>query len=247
MIGALRAEQIKLTTIRSPYWCVGLAVILSLGVTGLFAGLAENTDGRPVDGETLFVALIGLHQFAVIVLMIMAILGITSEHRFGTIRSTFLAVPKRPVALVAKAIVYVGLAFLTMLILTVICVLMLKAGITGIDLGSSGVIRQIWGIPVFAALCVLLSIGVGALVRQTAGAISLVLVWMLVIETILGAVPKVRDWAAPLLPFGNGTRFLSGVEGSDYHWGPTVSLVYFAAWAIVIFVVGVIVTDRRDA
>lgn len=260
MIELLRAEQIKLTSIRSPYWCMGLVVILSLGVTALFASLASNVNetagpdtatastSAGVDGSALSVALLGLNQFAVIVLMIMAVLGITSEYRFSTIRATFLAVPKRTSALLAKATVYVSLTFVTMLILTVICVGILVAGIGGFGFGDATVIRQIWGIPVYAALCVLLSMGVGALVRQTAGAISVVLVWMLVVETILGAVPKVKDWVGPFLPFANGSRFLSGATaGDDYHWNSGVSLVYFALWAVVVFVAGVWLANQRDA
>ncbi|RPA58926.1 ABC transporter permease [Gordonia oryzae] len=259
MIELLRAEQIKLTSIRSPYWCLGLVVILSLGVTGLFAALAGsvNETAAPdtatsasggVDGSALTVALLGLNQFAVIVLMIMSVIGITSEYRFSTIRTTFLAVPKRISALLAKAAVYVTLTFVTMLILTLICVGMLVVGIGGFGFGDATVIRQIWGIPVYAALCVLLSMGVGALVRQTAGAISIVLVWMLVVETILGAVPKVKDWFGPFLPFANGSRFLSGATvGDDYHWNSGVSLVYFAVWAVVVFVAGVWLANQRDA
>ena len=38
-----------------------------------------------------------------LVLMIMAALAITSEYRFGTIRTTFQAVPNRASVLIAKA------------------------------------------------------------------------------------------------------------------------------------------------
>jgi ABC-2 type transport system permease protein len=41
--------------------------------------------------------------FGVMVLMIMAALAITSEYRFGTIRTTFQAVPNRASVLIAKA------------------------------------------------------------------------------------------------------------------------------------------------
>lgn len=254
---AIAAERIKLMTIRSPYWCLGLAVLFSIGVTSLFALLfssISDVEGASVpsegdiDGVALSVLLVGLTQFAVTVLMIMAVLGITSEYRFSTIRATFLATPNRTIVLVAKALVYIALTFVAMLILTLVCLAILKAGIGGFSFGDAAVIRHIWGVPLFASLCVLLSIGVGALVRQSAGAISIVLVWMWVLETILSAVPKVRDWAGPLLPFLNGTRFLSGGSpGDGFHWGPYVSLIYFAAWAVVIFVAGVIVTNRRDA
>ncbi|MGV9670424.1 ABC transporter permease [Gordonia sp. NPDC003504] len=257
MIDVLRAEQIKIGSIRSPYWCMGLVVLLSIGITALFSALftgapdETGSSGTEVaDGAAMTVLLVGLQQFAVIVLMIMAVLGITSEYRFSTIRASFLAVPNRPRVLIAKAVVYVALTVITTLVLAVVCILILQAGLgtSVVGFGNSSVIRQIWGTPIFAALCVLLSMGVGALVRQTAGAISIVLVWMLVLETILGSVPRVRDWVGPFLPFANGTRFLSGGSADDvFHWNSYVSLVYFAVVAIVVFVAGVVVTNRRDA
>lgn len=259
MTGALRAEWIKLTSTRSPYWCVAVAVVVSLGFTGLLAGSLSsitdvaNSGGSTADlrpevyGAALQVLMLGVFQFAVIVLMIMATLGITSEYRFATIRSSFLAQPKRPVVLTAKALVFVALTVVITLILTVVCLFILKAGISGFELGTSMVIRQIWGIPVYAGLCMLLALGVGALIRHTAGAISLVLVWMLVIETILSSVPKVRDWVGPFLPFENGRHFLFEVNDGAFHWGPYVGLIYFAVWAVGIFAAGVLVTTRRDA
>ena len=255
MTNAIRAEWIKLTTIRSPYWCLGLAAVLGIGITGIFSAVFSNLSeitgdgsGTHVDGQALQVLLVGLHQFAMIVLMIMAILGITSEYRFSTIRASFLATPKRGVVLGAKAVAYTAPTFVTMLVLTVICLVIIAAGLGGVHFGDADVIRNIWGIPLVAALGVLFSIGVGALVRQTAGAISLVLVWMLVLESILSAVPKVSDWAGPFLPFLNGSHFLSGSAGStDFHWGPYGSLIYFMIWAVVMFGAGVLVMNRRDA
>ncbi|MFT4125205.1 MAG: ABC transporter permease [Gordonia sp. (in: high G+C Gram-positive bacteria)] len=259
MISLLRSEWIKLGTIRSPYWCAGLMVVLSVGITGLLAAVIDNvsdisgspttTDPTVIDGTVATVLLVGLNQFAVVVLMIMAVLGITSEYRFATIRESFLAAPKRPWVLGAKGIVYVAFGFLAMLLLTVVCLAILRVGIgRAVDFGASAVIHQIWGIPLYSALCVLFALGVGALVRHTAGAISLLLVWMLVVESILSAVPKVSDWFGPLLPFANGSRFLAGAtSGDDFHWNSTVSLIYFAVWAVLVFAAGVFVVDRRDA
>lgn len=261
MIDVLRSEQIKLTSIRSPYWCIGLVVVLSIGITAMFSALLTNLpdtgpDGSgsgtsgAADGTAMGVLLLGLQQFSVIVLMIMAVLGVTSEYRFSTMRASFLAVPHRPLVLLGKAAVYVALTVITTLILAVVCILILQAGLgtSVVGFGDEAVIRQVWGTPIYAALCVVLSMGVGSLVRQTAGAISIVLVWMLVLETILGSVPRVRDWVGPFLPFANGGRFLTGATAGDhYHWNSGVSLAYFAVWAIVIFAAGVLVTERRDA
>ena len=40
---------------------------------------------------------------------------------------------------------------------------------------------------------------------------------------------------------------VSGTDIADAPWGHAGSLIYFIAWAVVIFVAGVIVLRKRDA
>ncbi|MGV9712579.1 ABC transporter permease [Gordonia sp. NPDC003424] len=242
MIGAIDAERIKLLSTRSPYWSVGIVVVLTLGVAGLTASLSSG----PAD-PALF--LMGLNQFGVLVLMIMAILAVTNEYRFGTIRTSFLAVPRRSDVLGAKAVVYGGLSAALTLILVIASMLLVGAlSDSGVDWGSSDMLRQIWGSPLFVIGCVLFGIGLGALVRQTAAGIVVMLLWILVAESILGVLPRVGDKIAPFLPFANGARFLGGPDGSvGYHWNIYGSLIYFLVIAVAVFVAGIVVTKRRDA
>ncbi|MDL9946290.1 ABC transporter permease [Gordonia sp. ABSL11-1] len=250
MITAMNAERIKLTSTRSPYWCVGIVALLAIGVAVL-TGATVNGPLAPTPLESAWTALVGLNSFGVLVLMIMAVLAVTSEYRFGTIRTTFQAIPRRSTVLLAKASVFGVLAFVVTLVLAIVGVVLAKAfsGSTGgIELGDSGVLRQIWGTPVIAALYVLIGLGVGAIVRHTAGAIVIVLIWNLAVESILSILPKVGEHIAPFLPFANGSRFLNGsLDDTGYHWNAYGSLIYFAVFAVVVFVVGILVTDRRDA
>ena len=102
----LAVERIKLFSTRSPWWCAFAALALSTGFTALAAMSTEDGDG----GLSLPSATTGL-QFALVVVLALAALAITTEYRFGTIRSTFQAVPNRAAVLVAKAVV-VGLVAL---------------------------------------------------------------------------------------------------------------------------------------
>ncbi len=247
MTGAITAERIKLMSTRSPYWCIGIVALMSIGIA-LAIGYAAN--GSDVDTSIVVALLSGLSRFGVIVLMIMAVLAITSEHRFGTLKTSFLAVPQREKVLIAKAIVYGGLTVVVSLVLTLICLVIGSIAVSsGVDITSDETIRQIWGIPVFALLCVLVGLGVGAIVRQTAGAIVIVLIWMLAVETLLSVLPKIGPTLGPFMPFNNGYRFLDGDTpgGVDFHWNTAGSLIYFAIISIVVFIAGVVVTVRRDA
>ncbi|GAA2056422.1 ABC transporter permease [Williamsia deligens] len=251
---AIDAERIKLLSTRSPYWCVGIVVVLGILISVLIGVLSASTstsDTSDLRDPSFFA--IGVSQIGVIVLMIMAVLAVTSEFRFGTIRTTFQAIPRREVVLGAKAIVYGGLSGVVTLVLAVVAIVLGKAlaGDAGssIDLTGSEAVRQYWGIPVYAVLCVLIGLGIGALVRQSAGAIVILLIWSLALEGIIGAIPKVSA-IGPYLPFNNATHFISESavgDSIDFPWGPYGSLLYFAVWAIAIFAGGVVVTMRRDA
>lgn len=152
MIAAINAERIKLASTRSPYWCLGVVVVLGLGFAVLLGAIAGGSYGSPGETDTLTDDfLLGVNQFGVAVLAIMSILGVTTEYRFGTIRPTFAAIPRRPQVLLAKAVVFGGLSFAVVAIVSVVAVVAAQvlAGI-GVSLTGPETVRHLWGTPVFA-------------------------------------------------------------------------------------------------
>ena len=103
----------------------------------------------------------------------------------------------------------------------------------------------------------MLAVAVGILVRQTAGAVALLLVWALVVENVLAFLPRIGDDIGPWLPFGNAGNFLTAGDyvasgaafGSavDYPFGPWGSLGYFLAIALGLLAVSLVVAHKRDA
>ncbi|PXW29035.1 UNVERIFIED_CONTAM: ABC-2 type transport system permease protein [Williamsia faeni] len=244
---AIAAERIKLLTTKSAYWCSGIVVLLSLGHAILLAWATTSDSGSSSNtSESDF--LVGTTAFGVTVLMIMAVLAVTSEFRFGTIRTSFQAIPQRSNVMFAKAAVYGGLSALLTFVLTVIALPLAKS-ISGNDLPllGSDALRLYWGVPLYTFLSVLVGLGLGALIRQTAGAIVILLLWSLVLEGVLSVIPKVGDAVGPFLPFLNGSHFIDGGDmGIDWHWNEYGSLIYYVVFAAVVFGAGVMVTDRRD-
>ena len=101
----IAAERIKLVSTRSPWWCAGLATVASVGLSALIA-VSTNNEGQPATvGSTQFGYTLGMA-----VVMVMATLAVTTEYSVGTIRTTFMAVPGRTPALLAKAVVVAVLA-----------------------------------------------------------------------------------------------------------------------------------------
>ncbi|WP_439030411.1 ABC transporter permease [Gordonia terrae] len=248
MIAAINAERIKLASTRSPYWCLGVVVVLGLGIAVLLGAIAGGGYGDPGETDSLTGQyLTGVNQFGVAVLAIMAVLGITTEYRFGTIRPTFAAVPRRPRVLIAKVVVFGVLTFVVTAVVCVVALVLAQAlAGDGIALGGPDTVRQLWGTPVFATLCALIGLAVGALVRHSAGAVAIVLVWMLALERIISVLPRVGEYIVSFLPFLNGWNFLAG--GSEtFDWNAYGSLLYFAVFTLALLGVAVAVTNARDA
>lgn len=188
--------------------------------------------------------------FGVMVLMIMAALMVTSEYRFGVIRNTFLATPHRAKVLAAKAGLAAVLAAVLTFGLALVAVVISDSiagenSVAGFATGDQW--RAVYGVPIYAVLCVVLAIGVGALVRQSAGAISILLLWPLLVESIVGLFGKVGREIQPFLPFANANNFLGAPQGIDFHWGPVGSLLYFTAFVGVVFGLALFVVNKRDA
>ena len=91
----LNVERIKLFSTRSPYWCLVAIAVAALGFATLFGLIDEGRAAIP------YLVLRGTN-LGMSIFMVLAALSITTEYRFGTIRNTFLAAPRRPAVLPAK-------------------------------------------------------------------------------------------------------------------------------------------------
>ncbi|WNV91342.1 ABC transporter permease [Umezawaea sp. Da 62-37] len=247
----LAVERIKLFSTRSPWWCMALATALTIG---LAAVIAANTDDRfPL---TVSVSQ-GFSNFGMVVIMVMAALAVTTEYRFGTIRATFLAVPGRVQALLAKTVV---VALLAALVGEVVAfgawgVGKLIKPDADMAIDSAAEWRGVAGTGLVFALAAVLAVAVGILVRQTAGAVAILLVYTMLAESLVGLIPTLGSKIQRWLPFQNATNFqnagnesfLTEGDGADYPFGPWGSLAYFAAICVGLLVVALVVAKKRDA
>jgi ABC-2 type transport system permease protein len=239
-VNLLAAERIKLLSTRSPWWCAALAVALVAGVTGLAVATGEVSAGPVPPGVAAFVL-----QAGMVVVMVMATLSVTTEYRFGTLRTTFQAAPRRAAVLLAKTAVAAvaagvvglaaaGAAWVTTWVLR-------PAMVTPLDTEAAW--RAVAGAGPAFAVAAVLAVAVGVLLRQSAGAVALLLVWALLAEPLLGQLPAVGEHLAGWLPFANLTGFLAG--GTPF--GPWGSLGYATALAGALLAAALLVAARRDA
>ena len=250
----LAVERIKLFSTRSPWWCMLLALGLTVGITAI---IAANWDGAPMP----VLGAVFTHTFGLYVVMVMAALAVTTEYRFGTIKSTFQAVPDRISPMIAKAVVVVLLSALVGLASSFGSwglSWLLAEDTSELALTTANDWRHIAGVGLVFAAGALLALGVGALVRQTAGAVSIILVFALVLETVVGFIPNIGDDIQKWMPFTVVSKFIFGdpdpsaipegagppTIGELSPWG---SFGYFAAIAVAVYVISLVVVKRRDA
>jgi ABC-2 type transport system permease protein len=247
---ALNAERIKLSTIRSPLWTAVLAAVLSLGVAALEGANAYGPAGLSAQG-----AVTGVVIFGIPVLMILSAMVVTGEYRTGMIRATFMATPSRTLVLVAKGVVtaLAGGAYAAVLVIAAVVAARSSADplrSARLSLAEPGVWRVAGAVTLVAMLSAVLGVAVGALLRHTAGAVAVLLLWPLVAEPILGNLPNLGVEVGPYLPFVNAFVFLDVswlFPVYSMPWGGFGSLLYFVAIVAAVFVAAVIVVNQRDA
>jgi ABC-2 type transport system permease protein len=251
-MNAIAAERIKLLSSRSIWWCAALSVLLVAGPVGLIAAL--STDGWQPDG-TEFLTL------GQVVVLVLAALTVTGEYRHGTIRVTFLAVPNRTTALLAKTVV-VALASGVVGLVAGLAgrgtawLMQPDAGLAelGWMFGHGAPWRAVAGSAAVFALSAVLAVAVAILLRSTAGSVSLLLGWVLVVEPVVASLPQVGDDIGRWLPFANADHFLyaglpepGSIFDAGMPFGPWGALVYFAAIAAALLAAALWVANRRDA
>lgn len=243
---ALAAERIKLLSTRSPWWCAGVGAVTTAGL-GAVVSLTTHFEGGP----PLTVATTQLvYSVGMAVVMVLATLAVTGEYSVGTIRTTFLAVPRRGVALVAKATVVGAVAAAVGLVAAFGAWGLSVALVPEADLALRGAVewRQVAGVPAIYLLASVIAVAVGILVRHTAGAVAIVLVWALMAEQLISLLPGIGPVVTPWLPFQAGKFFLiADGTGTGLLGSPWAALGYLAAVAGALLAVAVAVAKRRDA
>jgi ABC-2 type transport system permease protein len=247
MIQLVRAELLKLRTTQVWFWMLLLAI--AVGVLAVVATLASNDVKSPADVPLLFANANG----AIVTAFILGVLGITTEFRYQTITPTVLQTPSRWTVVAAKLFSYaiIGLAYALACLAVQLMIALPWLSAKGIDfsLSDPDLRRAIFGFPVIFLLFAIMGIGVGALLRNQIVAMVVGLVFLLALENILVAIPKVRN-AYPYLPGGamQGVLYPAdepGPDGVDL-FSTTGSLLVLLAWALIPALIGAAYTLTRD-
>jgi ABC-2 type transport system permease protein len=247
----LNVERIKLFSTRSPYWCLFAIAVAALGFAVLF-GLVE--DG---DAALPYIFLNGV-RLGMSIFMVLAALSVTTEYRFGTIRNTFLAVPKRPAVLLAKTVLIavIGLVVGTVMSLAAfyLAKALAKSPPLPLELTTWDDWRQVVGYGAIFAIAGVIAVAVGTMIRQSAGAVAILLIWPLIFEGLFTLIPTVGEKVGPWLPFTAADKIVAPTvrvanlfQPSDTGPTPLQGLLVFAGTAVVLWLISLVILQRRDA
>jgi ABC-2 type transport system permease protein len=248
MLRTLRAEQIKLTTLRSTWWSVALTVGASLASALLIAAVIPSDDRSSDTVDNISVLFLVAAQLALIALMAMAVIVSTSEYRFGQIRMTLAATPHRWLVMLSKALVTMLIAFVVGAVTAWLCILLSKPLLPSgwrLNLSDTDAMRVVWGLPLFFAVAALLAMSLGSVLRNSPASITILALLSLGVEKTLLAIEKTRDFAQ-YLPFNAGARITQPPD-ADFELSPWGGFGVFCVYAVVLFLLAVIMAETRDA
>ncbi len=245
---ALRSEWIKLTTLRSNVAILALAPIIGVllsWILAVFVKIDPDTNQPFNIGETFVFST----WLTTVLATIAGILMFTSEVQHGTMAAAVTAQPARWVTVAAKTAIAAcfGLAMGALGMIGGLG----GALLGGLDSGDTSAMtsRALWGLLV-ATLAPLLGLGIGMILRHSAAAVSILLVWVFVVENLLRTLIPAN--VHRFLPFSAANGLLGTGTGTNTPEMIAAELsrmqnaFLFGGYAAAALAVGTVLLYRRD-
>jgi len=249
------SEWTKIRSVRSTRWSLLVAVILTIGLPCLFAAVTashwshmspqEQANRHPLEIAT---AGVNLSQLAIAVL---AVLTITAEYSTGMIRASFTAVPKRLPVLWAKLGVFSAITFVLALPSLFIAFWASQAILHGhptltASLSDPGVARTVIGGALYLVLIGIFAMALGAIIRNTAGGISIFAAIFFVIPPLLNILPTSwNDAISPYIPDA-AARSVFQLTHDSGSLAPGPGALLFCGYCALAIAVAAVLLVRRD-
>ncbi len=257
--GVMRGEWIKLLSLRSTWWVLAIAVALmtlfALGQAMSLDLLAESPEAAALGVIHGAEIVSGGYPLGTVTIAVLGVLLITGEYSTGMIRSTLTAVPTRVPVLAAKAIALMVLTVVTSVVSLALASLVTRFLLAEHDLVPALNDAQTWqvygGVAYFLIAAALFALGIGTLLRSTAGTVTIALTVLLLLPGILSIITL--DWVENIvtyLPMPAAAAFLTVsdstlTDSSDLT--PWTGVLVVAAYAVIPMVAAAGMLRRRDA
>jgi len=245
----LGSEWAKLRSVRSTYWTLLIAAVTSIGISAAVAltFVTQPSAGRPRIDPLLpgFLSL----EYAVVAAGVLGVLSFGSEHASGLIRTTFAAVPRRRAVLAAKAAVAGTVTLIAGELLCFASFFLVQAILSGKHLGVSlsrpGVAGAVLGEGVLLSVCAMLGLGLGAMIRHTAGAVA-ALFGLLFLPAIVGLLPAPWNDRIGRFTLVYAAQQVAALHARAGLFSPGLSMLVVIAWPAAVLLAAAVLITRRD-
>jgi len=246
-----RMEWLKLRSVRSTSWIVLVFAAGMIGLSVLVLSHEHWATMAAADRAAFDPTNEGFTGLA-LVLGVLGVLAITTEFSSGMIRATFAAVPRRPMVLAAKAAVVAAVTLVAGEVLAFGAFaageLVLRSPAPHATLGQPGVLRAVLMGGAYPCLIALIALGLGAIIRNTAAAISAVVGMLFVVPLILLPLgTSVQHSVGQFLPMLIAENSMTAVKPVAHSLSPGVGLAVLCGYAAIALVAGGWALARRDA
>jgi ABC-2 type transport system permease protein len=249
------SEWTKFHSLRSTRWSLVAAMLLTVAFPIIFALVTETRWGTLSAEERASrlptdIATGGLY-IAQLAIAVLGVLVISGEYSTGTIRATFTAVPKRLPVLWAKLGIFAAVSFVLTLPAVLIAffasqAILARKDILQLAFTSAGVPRVLVGGALYVMLVGIFALGLGAIVRSTAGAISTFAGIWFVIPPLMNLLPSSWNNAiSQYLPSEAG-RQLFQLHHAAHSLTPTAGGLLMLGYCALVVAIAAVLMVRRD-
>ena len=180
----------------------------------------------------------------------LGVLVITAEYSTGMIRATLSAVPKRLPVLWAKTLVFAAVAFVMTLPAILIVFFAGQAILSGqhinIRISHPGVLRALIGAALYLMVMGVFGLGLGAILRSTAGGISALAAIVFVLPPIISLFPtSFANSVDPYLPSNAGGAVWT-INPDPNTLAPWAGFGVFCGYAIASLLIAALLLRLRD-
>ncbi|HEY5116070.1 MAG TPA: ABC transporter permease [Nakamurella sp.] len=237
--GVLLSEWTKFRSLRSTVSTLLIAVVVMIGLGAMFAAItASQATGFEPGATAISTSLTGTF-FAQLAVGVLGVLLITGEYSTGMIRSSLTVVPSRLPMLWGKLAVFAGTVFLTMLAASFTSFFVGQALLSGHHLDASlsdpGALRAVFGAALYLTVAGLTATAIGALLRNTAGAITTFVAVFFVFPPLTNLLPtSLTDHFVQYLPSNAGAVMLDGTFGVANPLTPWTGFTVMCGYAVVL-------------
>jgi ABC-2 type transport system permease protein len=244
----LHAEWVKLRSLRSTWYTLACLFAVGPAITSLSMSTAgEQHGGEPWDPTGLSLT---TYVVAQLIIGVPAILVVTSEYATGLVTTSLAATPRRHRLLAAKVVVAGAAALVAGQALMVAAFLLGQAllaarGVPHAALGDPGVLPAVAGGGLYLAAIALLAIGLGTILRATAGALATLVGIVFLVPAVSGLFPSWLQGLFDFWPSQGAAAVLATVPDPAYPH-PWLNLGGMCLGVVAVLAAAFVVFRRRD-